>query len=129
MKQARREIQRGGCIRFKNLMYKGEYLTGYAEETVVLRYEPREITEIMDILMLRYRLYLNIARSTTNTKRWTTSCQSIHQALAEKEILPQQHLVDLGYTLPSLVVTATGESHGRRGLRWIAEGVWIVLCS
>ena len=47
MKQARRRIQRGGYIQFENLMYRGEYLTGYAGETVILRYEPRDITEVL----------------------------------------------------------------------------------
>ena len=47
MKQARRRIQRGGYIQFENLMYRGEYLSGYAGETVILRYEPRDITEIL----------------------------------------------------------------------------------
>ncbi len=47
MKQARRRIQRGGYLQFENLMYRGEYLAGYAGETVVLRYEPRDITEIL----------------------------------------------------------------------------------
>ena len=47
MKQARRRIQRGGYIQFENLMYRGEYLAGYAGETVVLRYEPRDITEVL----------------------------------------------------------------------------------
>ncbi len=47
MKQARRRIQRGGYIQFENLMYRGEYLAGYAGETIVLRYEPRDITEVL----------------------------------------------------------------------------------
>ena len=47
MKQARRDIQRGGHIQFANLMYRGEYLAGYEGETVLLRYEPRDITEIL----------------------------------------------------------------------------------
>ncbi len=47
MKQARRRIQRGGYIQFENLMYRGEYLAGYAGERVILRYEPRDITEIL----------------------------------------------------------------------------------
>lgn len=47
MKQARRRIQRGGYIQFENLMYRGEYLAGYAGETVILRYEPRDITEVL----------------------------------------------------------------------------------
>jgi putative transposase len=47
MKQARRRIQRGGYLQFENLMYRGEYLAGYAGETVILRYEPRDITEVL----------------------------------------------------------------------------------
>ncbi|MGK7899002.1 MAG: Mu transposase C-terminal domain-containing protein [Xenococcus sp. (in: cyanobacteria)] len=47
MKQTRRRIQRGGYIQFENLMYRGEYLAGYAGETVVLRYEPKDITEVL----------------------------------------------------------------------------------
>ena len=46
MKQARRRIQRGGYLQFENIMYRGEYLAGYAGETVILRYEPRDITEV-----------------------------------------------------------------------------------
>ncbi|PAX60375.1 Mu transposase C-terminal domain-containing protein [Brunnivagina elsteri] len=47
MKQTRRQIQRGGYLQFENLMYRGEYLAGYAGESVVLRYDPRDITTMM----------------------------------------------------------------------------------
>jgi putative transposase len=47
MKQARRLIQRGGYLQFENLMYKGEYLAGYAGENVVLRFDPRDITTVL----------------------------------------------------------------------------------
>ena len=47
MKQARRRIQRGGYIQFENMMYRGEYLSGYAGETIILRYEPKDITEVL----------------------------------------------------------------------------------
>ncbi|MEH1907696.1 Mu transposase C-terminal domain-containing protein [Nostoc sp.] len=47
MKQTRRQIQRGGYLQFENLMYRGEYLAGYAGESVVLRYDPRDITTIL----------------------------------------------------------------------------------
>ncbi|MBW4670071.1 MAG: Mu transposase C-terminal domain-containing protein [Cyanomargarita calcarea GSE-NOS-MK-12-04C] len=47
MKQTRRQIQRGGYLQFENLMYRGEYLAGYAGESVVLRYDPRDITKIL----------------------------------------------------------------------------------
>jgi putative transposase len=47
MKQTRRSIQRGGYLQFENLMYRGEYLAGYAGESVVLRYDPRDITTVL----------------------------------------------------------------------------------
>ncbi len=47
MKQIRRQIQRGGYLQFENLMYRGELLAGYAGESVVLRYDPRDITTIL----------------------------------------------------------------------------------
>jgi len=47
MKQSRRTVQRGGYLQFHNLMYRGDYLAGYAGETVNLRFEPRDITTIL----------------------------------------------------------------------------------
>ncbi|MEC4895379.1 MAG: Mu transposase C-terminal domain-containing protein [Oscillatoria sp. PMC 1051.18] len=47
MKQTNRIIYGGGYIRFENLMYKGEYLAGYAGERVVLRYDPKDITTVL----------------------------------------------------------------------------------
>lgn len=47
MKQSRRTIQRGGYLQFGNLMYRGETLAGYAGETVVVRFDPRDITTIL----------------------------------------------------------------------------------
>ncbi|BAQ61911.1 Tn552 transposase [Geminocystis sp. NIES-3708] len=47
MKQSRRRVQKGGYLQFENLMYQGEYLAGYEGETVILRYDPRDITAIL----------------------------------------------------------------------------------
>ena len=47
MKQARRRVQRGGYLQFENLMYRGENLTGYAGDNVVLRFDPRDITMLL----------------------------------------------------------------------------------
>lgn len=47
MKKTRRQIQRGGYLQFENLMYRGELLAGYAGESVVLRYDPRDITTVL----------------------------------------------------------------------------------
>lgn len=47
MKEALRRIARGGYVNFQNLTYRGEHLAGYAGESVVLRYDPRDITTIL----------------------------------------------------------------------------------
>jgi len=47
MKQSRRTVQRGGYLQFQNFMYRGEYLGGYAGETVNLRFDPRDITTVL----------------------------------------------------------------------------------
>lgn len=47
MKQTRRSIYRGGYLQFENLTYRGENLAGYAGESVVLRFQPRDITTIL----------------------------------------------------------------------------------
>ena len=39
-------VYREGYLRFENLTYRGENLAGYAGETVVLRFDPRDITTI-----------------------------------------------------------------------------------
>jgi putative transposase len=46
MKTIRRTVQRGGHITFENVTYRGEYLAGYAGQTVNIRYDPRDITTI-----------------------------------------------------------------------------------
>jgi putative transposase len=47
MKQTRRTIYRNGYLQFENLTYQGENLGGYAGESVVLRYDPRDITTVL----------------------------------------------------------------------------------
>jgi putative transposase len=47
MKQARRQIQRGGYLQFENLMYRGDSLAGYGGESVVVRFDPSDITTIL----------------------------------------------------------------------------------
>jgi putative transposase len=47
MKQSRRRVQKGGHLQFENLIYKGEYLGGYEGETVIIRYDPRDITGVL----------------------------------------------------------------------------------
>jgi putative transposase len=47
MRQDRRIVYQGGYIRFANLVYRGEFLGGYAGQTVVLRYDPRDISSLL----------------------------------------------------------------------------------
>jgi putative transposase len=47
MRQDRRRVYRGGYIKFANLVYRGELLAGYAGESVVIRYNPRDITFLL----------------------------------------------------------------------------------
>ncbi|EAZ90284.1 Mu transposase C-terminal domain-containing protein [Crocosphaera chwakensis] len=47
MKQTRRKVQRGGYLQFENLMYRGENLAGYAGESVILRFDPRDVTTVL----------------------------------------------------------------------------------
>ena len=46
MKKTRRTIYKGGYLSFENIMYRGDYLAGYVGESVLLRYDPRDITTI-----------------------------------------------------------------------------------
>lgn len=47
MKQTRRTIYRGGYLQFENLTYQNDDLAAHAGETVVLRYDPRDITTVL----------------------------------------------------------------------------------
>ncbi len=47
MRRARRIVYRGGYIQFANLTYRGEHLAGYAGNSMVIRYNPRDITTIL----------------------------------------------------------------------------------
>jgi putative transposase len=47
MRQERRSVYQGGYIRFANLVYRGEYLAGYAGQSIVIRYDPRDISTVL----------------------------------------------------------------------------------
>ena len=47
LKQTRRSIYRGGYLQFENLTYRCENLAGYAGESVMLRFDPKDITTIL----------------------------------------------------------------------------------
>jgi putative transposase len=46
MKKTRRSIYKGGYLSFENILYRGESLAACAGESVILRYDPRDITTI-----------------------------------------------------------------------------------
>lgn len=46
MKKTRRSIYRGGYLQFENLTYRGENLEAYSGESVVLRFDPKDITAV-----------------------------------------------------------------------------------
>lgn len=46
MKRDRRRVYRSGYIQFASLTYLGEHLAAYAGESVIIRYNPRDITTI-----------------------------------------------------------------------------------
>lgn len=47
MCQQHRRVYQGGYLRFANLIYRGEYLAGYAGAEIILRYDPRDITTVL----------------------------------------------------------------------------------
>jgi len=46
LRRDQRTVYRNGYIQFANLTYQGEHLATYAGETVILRYDPRDITTV-----------------------------------------------------------------------------------
>jgi len=46
MRRDQRVVYRNGYLQFANLTYQGEHLAAYAGETVILRYDPRDITTL-----------------------------------------------------------------------------------
>ncbi len=46
MKKIRRSIYKGGYVSFENITYRGECLAAYAGESVVLRFDPRDISTV-----------------------------------------------------------------------------------
>lgn len=46
LRRDQRTVYRNGYIQFGNLTYQGEHLAAYAGESVILRYDPRDITTV-----------------------------------------------------------------------------------
>ena len=108
MRQDRRRVYQGGCIRFANLIYQGEYLGGYVGEEVVLRYDPRDITRLYvyraqgakDVFLTRaYALNLeaerlSLADAKAISRRLREGRQSITNQSVLAEVRDRQQFVD-----------------------------------
>ncbi|ELR99640.1 Mu transposase C-terminal domain-containing protein [Gloeocapsa sp. PCC 73106] len=109
MKVARRTVQRGGYLQFENVMYRGEYLEGYGGDTVILRYDPRDITTIwvyrqekhQEVFLTRAHAQdleseqLSVDEAKASAKKLreagkTISNQSILQEVIEREALVEK---------------------------------------
>lgn len=83
MRQDRRRVYQGGYIRFATLVYRGELLAGYAGESVVLRYNPRDIT-----ILLIYRQ--RGGKDTFLTRAYAQHMDTEKLTLAEAKIASKQ---------------------------------------
>lgn len=99
MRQDRRRVYRGGYIRFSNLIYRGEYLAGYAGQQVILRYDPRDITSLLiyrqdgprDIFLTRARAQnLETERlSLSEAKAISRRLRQASEAVTNKSVLAE----------------------------------------
>lgn len=79
MRRERRTVYRSGYLQFANLTYQGEHLTAYAGESVILRYNPRDITTIF-IYQLQESKEVFLTRA--HAQGWETETLSYAEAQA-----------------------------------------------
>jgi putative transposase len=101
MRQDRRVVYQGGYIRFSNLVYRGEYLAGYAGQSVVLRYDPRDISSLFVYRQERSKdVFLTRAHAQhLDTERLPLAeAKAINRRLrnASKEVTNQSVLKEIG---------------------------------
>jgi putative transposase len=77
MRRDRRTVYRGGYLQFANLTYLGEHLAAYAGESVILRYNPRDITTIF-IYQLQESKEVFLTRA--HAQGWETETLSYAEA-------------------------------------------------
>jgi len=108
MRQQHRRVYQGGYIRFANLIYRGEYLAGYAGEEVVLRYDPGDITTVFvyrpegarDIFLARAHAQnlaterLSLAEAKVISRRLRGSCSEISNQAILTEIRNRVQFID-----------------------------------
>lgn len=79
MRRERRTVYRSGYIQFANLTYLGEHLAAYAGESVVIRYNPRDITTVF-IYQLQDSKEVFLTRA--HAQGWETETLSYAEAQA-----------------------------------------------
>lgn len=79
MRRDHRTVYRHGYLQFANLTYQGEHLAGYAGESVVMRYNPQDITTVF-IYQLQEGKEVFLARA--HAQGLETECLSYAEAQA-----------------------------------------------
>ena len=79
MKRERRRVYRSGYIQFANLTYQGEHLAAYAGESVLIRYNPLDITTIF-VYQLQESKEVFLTRA--HAQGWETETLSYKEAQA-----------------------------------------------
>jgi putative transposase len=79
MRRDRRIVYRSGYIQFANLTYLGEHLAAYAGESVILRYNPRDITTILIYIQQGAK---EVFLTRAHAQGWETETLSYAEAVA-----------------------------------------------
>ncbi|MGK7894412.1 MAG: Mu transposase C-terminal domain-containing protein [Xenococcus sp. (in: cyanobacteria)] len=108
MKTARRTVQRAGHLQFENIVYRGEYLAGYAGDIVSIRYNPQDITTIrvyrqegsQEVFLTRAHALgleteqLSLDEARANIKRIRKAKRNISNETLFQEIVSRDSLVE-----------------------------------
>lgn len=79
MRRDRRSVYRGGYIQLANLTYQGEHLAAYAGESVVVRYDPRDITTVW---LYRIQDGKEVFLTRAHAQGWEAETLSLAEAIA-----------------------------------------------
>ncbi|MBE9224867.1 DDE-type integrase/transposase/recombinase [Phormidium sp. LEGE 05292] len=79
MRRDRRVVYRSGYIQFANLTYQGEHLAAYAGESVIIRYNPRDITTIYIYQLVESK---EVFLTRAHAMGWETEILSYREAQA-----------------------------------------------
>ena len=82
MQRDQRTVYRSGYLQFASLTYQGEHLAAYAGETVILRYNPRDITTVY-VYQIQDNKEVFLTRA--HAMGWETETLSYREAQALSE--------------------------------------------